>query len=75
MNFKLIRGQYRSRFRRSYETIQSIQCPIRYLTAFNYVGLNLNETPQELKKCTPEFQNFLEKECREHNQSKLFNLL
>ena len=38
----------------------------RYLTAFNYAGLNLNETPQELEKCTPEFQNFWEKECREH---------
>ena len=38
----------------------------RYLTAFNYAGLNLNETPQELEKCTPEFQNFWDKECREH---------
>ena len=36
----------------------------RYLTAFNYAGLNLNETPQELEKCTPEFQNFWDKECR-----------
>mgnify|MGYP001212873213 FL=1 len=33
----------------------------RYLTAFNYAGANLNETPQELEKCTPEFQNFWEK--------------
>ena len=38
----------------------------KYLTAFNYAGLNLNETPKELEKCTPEFQNFWEKECREH---------
>ena len=38
----------------------------RYLNAFNYAGLNLNDTPQELMKCTPEFQNFWEKECREH---------
>ena len=38
----------------------------RYLIEFNYVGLNLNETPKELQKCTPEFQNFWEKECREH---------
>ena len=37
----------------------------QYLTAFNYAGLNLNETPTELK-CTSEFQNFWEKECREH---------
>ena len=39
---------------------------LRYLTAFNYAGLNLNETPKELEKCTPEFENFWEKECREH---------
>ena len=38
----------------------------RYLTAFNYAGLHLNETPQELQKCTSEFQNFWEKECKEH---------
>lgn len=38
----------------------------RYLTAFNYAGLNLNETPKGLEKCTPEFENFWEKECREH---------
>ena len=38
----------------------------RYLTAFNYAGANLKETPKELEKCSPEFQNFWEKECREH---------
>ena len=38
----------------------------RYLTAFNYAGLKVNETPKELEKCTPEFQNFWEKECRDH---------
>ena len=38
----------------------------RYLTAFNYAGLNLNETPKELEKCTPKFQNFWEKDCREN---------
>ena len=32
----------------------------RYLTAFNYAGLNLNETPKELEKYTPEFQKLLE---------------
>ncbi len=36
----------------------------RYLTAFNYAGLNLNETHQELEKCNPEFQNSWDKECR-----------
>ena len=38
----------------------------RYLTAFNYAGLNLNETPKELEQCPQEFQNFWDKECREH---------
>ena len=38
----------------------------RYLTAFNYAGLNFNGTLQELEKWTLEFQNFWEKECREH---------
>ena len=38
----------------------------RYLIAFNYAGLNLNETLEELEKYTPEFQNFWDKECREH---------
>ena len=38
----------------------------RYLTAFNYARLKLNETPKELEKCTPEFQHFWEKECRKH---------
>ena len=38
----------------------------RYLTAFNYTVLNFNETLQELEKCTPEFQNFWEKERRDH---------
>ena len=35
----------------------------RYLTAFVYAGLNLDETPKELEKFTLEFQNFWEKEC------------
>jgi len=38
----------------------------RYLTAFNFAGLNFNGTLQELEKCSLEFQNFWEKECREH---------
>jgi len=37
----------------------------RYLTAFNYAGLNLNETPKELEKCTLSFK-LLGEECREH---------
>ena len=38
----------------------------RYLTAFNYAGLNLNETPKELEQCPQEFRNFWDKECRQH---------
>ena len=37
-----------------------------YLTVFNNAGLNLNEIPKELEKCTPAFQYFWDKECREH---------
>ena len=52
--------------RRLYETIQSIQCTSKYLTAFNYAGLNLNEAPKELEEYTLEFQTFWDKECREN---------
>ena len=38
----------------------------RYLKAFDFRGLNHNQTPKKLEKCNPEFQNFWEKECREH---------
>ncbi len=36
----------------------------KYLTAFNYSGLNLNETPRELEQFPEKFQNFWDKECR-----------
>ena len=36
-----------------------------YLTAFNYTGLNLNNTSKELEKCPMEVQDFWNKECRE----------
>ena len=38
----------------------------KYLSAFNYAGLNLNETPKELDQYTVELQNFWDKECREN---------
>ena len=38
----------------------------RYLTAFHYAGLNLNESPKEFEQYTPEFHNFWDEECREH---------
>ena len=67
MKFKKKGGQYRYRSRRSFmKLFNQFNVLPRYLTAFNYAGLNLNETPQELEKCTPEFQNFWDKECRKH---------
>ena len=38
----------------------------RYLTTFNYAGLNLNNTPNELEKCPMKDQDFWNKECKEH---------
>ena len=38
----------------------------RYLTEFNYAGLNLNEMPKELEICPQEFKDFWDKECRDH---------
>ena len=37
----------------------------RYLTAFNYEGLNLNNTSKELEKCPIKVQDFWNTECRE----------
>ena len=34
----------------------------RFLNAFNYPSLNLDETPKILELCCTEFQNFLDKE-------------
>ena len=42
----------------------------RYLTAFNYVGLNLNNMPKELEKWHMEGQDFCNKECREHQTNQ-----
>ena len=38
----------------------------RYLSAFNYAGLNLNNTLIELEKSPLEVQDFWNKECKEH---------
>ena len=38
----------------------------KYLNAFNYSGLSLNQRPKELEKCTPDFQAFWDKECRKN---------
>ena len=65
MNFKLKRGKYRYIYLGGLmKLFNQFNVLPRYLTAFNYAGLNLNDTPLELKKCPQEFQNFWEKECR-----------
>ena len=38
----------------------------KYLTAFNFAGLNLNKTPIELEQCPLKSQNFWDKECRDN---------
>ena len=38
----------------------------KYLTGFNYAGLNLNETPKEIEEYNLEFQTFWDKECKEN---------
>ena len=38
----------------------------KYLTAFNYAGLNLNVTPKEPELYNLELQNFWDKKCREN---------
>ena len=38
----------------------------KYLTAFNYAGLNLNETPKALDQYNPELQSYWDKECKEN---------
>ena len=43
----------------------------RYLTAFNYAGLKVIETPKELKKCSLEFQNFWDKNVENIQRIKI----
>tara|TARA_Y100000739_G_scaffold199645_1_gene183332 strand:- start:84 stop:284 length:201 start_codon:yes stop_codon:yes gene_type:complete len=38
----------------------------KYFSAFNYAGLNLNETPKEIEEYTIEYQTFWDKECIEN---------
>jgi len=44
----------------------------RYLTAFNYAGLNLNETPQELKNVLQSFKTFGIKNVENIQQIKTY---
>ena len=38
----------------------------KYLTAFNYAGLNLNETPEEIDQSPLEFKSFWDEECKDN---------
>ena len=38
----------------------------KYLTAFNYAGLNLNETAKELEQYPLKYQTYWDKECRDN---------
>ena len=38
----------------------------KYLTAFNFAGLNLNETPKEIEQSPIDFQNFWDTECKDN---------
>ena len=38
----------------------------KYLTAFNYAGLNLNENPIDLEQYNLELQTFWDKECKKN---------
>ena len=71
MNFKLKGGQYSIDLGGLMKLFNQFNILPRYLTAFNYAGLNLNETSQELKKCTPEFQNFWDKNVENIQQIKI----
>ena len=42
----------------------------KYLTEFNYAGLNLNETPTEIEQFHLEFENFWNKECKDNRADK-----
>ena len=44
----------------------------RYLTAFNNGELNLNESTKEFEKCSSNFKNFWDKECRENSINQNF---
>ena len=38
----------------------------KYLTALNYAGLNLNQTPKEIEQCSVDFQTYWDKECKDN---------
>ena len=42
----------------------------KYLTAFNYAGLNLNITPKELEQYDPDLQTYWDTECRDNETNQ-----
>ena len=62
INFKLIEGKRSMDLRGGFMKLFNIL--LKYLTAFNYGGWNLNEIIKELKFCTLEFEAFWDKESK-----------
>ena len=63
MNFNYYRGKYKYRLRFFMKLFNVLP---RQLTALNYAVLDFIETPKELKQYPQKFQNFWDKECKEH---------
>ena len=65
MNFKFIEGKGSMDQGGFMKLFNQFNVLPKSLTAFNYAGLNLNETPRELEEYTLKFQTFWDKECKE----------
>ena len=50
MNFKIIEGKWSMDQGDFMKVLNQFNVLLKYLTAFNYAGLNLNETPKELEE-------------------------
>ena len=64
MNFQLIEGKYSKDLGNFMKLFNQFNILPKYLTGFNYAGLNLNEAPKELEQSTPRLQTFWDKECK-----------
>ena len=66
MNFKFIEGELSMDQGSFMKLLNQFNDLPKYLTAFNYAGLNLNETPKELEQCPVEFQTYWDRECMDN---------
>ena len=62
MNFKFIEGKCNMTQGDFMKLLNQFNVLPKYLSAFNYAGLYLNETPKELEQETIEMQTFWDKE-------------